>query len=175
MGTIVFRRLCADEFDDAHGILVSAAEWLVGMGIRQWTTAYPREVYLTYQQQGCNYGLEVDGELAVVVTLSRQSPPEWADRFGPNPIWWLSKLATAPDFRGRGLGILAVRHAIHQLSDQHADGLYLDCVQGNGFLIDFYERLGFQVVDRRPVPYSTGLFDMVLMELPFRCGSAPGR
>ena len=70
MGTIVFRRLCADEFHHAHGILVSAAEWLVGMGIRQWTTAYPRELYLAYQQKGCNYGLEVDGELAVTAFSS---------------------------------------------------------------------------------------------------------
>lgn len=29
-----------NEFDVAHGILVSAADWLISKDIRQWTTAY---------------------------------------------------------------------------------------------------------------------------------------
>ena len=161
----IFRNVRPDEFDLAHGILVSAADWLLSKGVRQWTITYPKELYLACQEKGWNYALESDGELAVVVTLSWELPTEWADHFGSKPVWWLSKLATAPGFRGRALGALAVRYAIGTISDRDADRLYLDCVHGNGVLVEFYRRLGFQTIDRRHVRFSTGLFDMVLMEL----------
>ncbi len=71
-------------------------------------------------------------------------------------IWWLSKLATAPSHRGRGFGALAVRKAIDALAGQGADRLYLDCVLGRGFLVDFYRGFGFQTIGRRAVQFSTG-------------------
>jgi ribosomal protein S18 acetylase RimI-like enzyme len=165
METPLFRKLRPEEFVVAHGILVAAANWLVSKGIRQWTTEYPMELYLASQQKDWNYGLVSDGQLAVILTLSWEIPSEWADCFGTTPVWWLSKLATAPDYRGLGLGALAVRQAINALSVQGADRLCLDCVHGNGFLVDFYRDLGFKTINRRTVQFSTGLFDMVLMEL----------
>ena len=161
---IIFRKVRSDELDCAHSILVSAAGWLIARGIRQWTLAYPKELYLACQEKGWNYALESDRELAALVTLSWELPAEWADHFGSTRVWWLSKLATAPAFRGRGLGALAVRHAIGALSDRDVDRIYLDCVHGEGFLVDFYRRRGFQTIDRRQVEFTTGLFDMVLME-----------
>ncbi len=160
----LLRKLRAEEFDVAHGILISAADWLISKGIRQWTTAYPKELYRACQEKGWNYGLISDGQLAVTMTLSWELPAEWADCFR-TPVWWLSKLATAPDHRGLGLGALAVRQAIGALSARGADHLYLDCVHGVGFLVDFYRGFGFETINRRDVQFSTGVFDMVLMEL----------
>lgn len=54
-----------------------------------------------------------------------------------------------------------------QSRPQGADRLYLDCVHGTGFLADFYRELGFKAISRRNVQFSTGLFDMVLMEYHF--------
>jgi ribosomal protein S18 acetylase RimI-like enzyme len=81
------------------------------------------------------------------------------------PVWWLSKLATAHGHHGLGLGSLAVRLAVRMLSSQGADRLCLDCVHGDGFLVDFYRGLGFRAIGRRNVQFSTGTFDMVLMDL----------
>jgi GNAT superfamily N-acetyltransferase len=160
----VLRRLRPEEFDAAHSILVSAADWLISRAIRQWTTAYPKDAYQACQEKGWNYGLICNNELAVVMTLSCELPAEWADCLGATPVWWLSKIATAPDYRGFGLGAVAVGHAIDALSAEGADSLYLDCVQGTGFLVDFYRSLGFRAINRRNVRFATGLFDMVLME-----------
>jgi GNAT superfamily N-acetyltransferase len=165
MGTPILRKLRPEEFGLAHSILVSAAEWLISKGIRQWTTAYPKETYLACQEKGWNYGLMSDGQLMVIVTLSCGHRREWADCVGTTSVWWLSKLATAPGCHGLGLGAHAVRQAISALSAQGADRLYLDCVHGTGFLVDFYRGLGFETVARRNVQFPTGLFDMVLMEL----------
>jgi hypothetical protein len=101
MADAVFRPLQPDRFDLAHGILVSAADWLSSKGIRQWTTAYPKELYRAHQAKGWNYGLFIDEHLAVIVTL--------------------------------------------------------------GVLVSFYERAGFSLIDRRPLQFATGEFDMVLM------------
>src|SRR5688572_9947317 len=146
MGTPLFRKLRPEEVDVAHGILVSAADWLISKGIRQWTTAYPKELYLACQEKGWNYGLMSDGQLAVILTLSWELRSEWADCFGTTPVWWLSKLATAPGYRGLGLGALAVRHATSTLLAQGADRLCLDCVHSKGFLVDFYRGLGFKMI-----------------------------
>jgi GNAT superfamily N-acetyltransferase len=161
----LFRKLRPEEFDVAHGILVSAADWLLSKGIRQWTTAYPKELYLACLEKGWNYGLLFDGQLAVIMTVSREIPFEWADCFGTTPVLWLSKLSTAPNYRGLGLGAFAVRQAISAISAWGEDRLYLDCVHGTGFLVDFYRDLGFRPINRRNVQFSTGIFDMVLMEL----------
>lgn len=161
----LLRKLRAEEFDVAHGILVSAADWLISRGIRQWTTAYPKELYRACQEKGWNHGLVCDGQLAVIVTLSCELRAEWADCFGTTPVWWLSKLATARDCRGLGLGSRAVRQAIGAVSAKGVDRLYLDGVYGTGFLVDFYRGFGFKTINRRNVQFSTGLFDMVLMEV----------
>jgi GNAT superfamily N-acetyltransferase len=163
MNELLFRKLRAEESDLAHGILVSAAEWLLSKGIRQWTVAYPKEMYWACQEKGWNYGLISKNQLAVIMTLSWELPTEWADRFHA-PVWWLSKLATAPNHRGLGLGAVAARHAISALAANGADRVYLDCVHGTGFLVTFYQDLGFTKITRRNVQFSTGLFDMVLME-----------
>lgn len=165
MSAVTFRKLRDEEFDIAHGILVSAADWLLKKGIRQWTIGYPKEAYLACQEQGWNYALEYEGEVAAVLTLSQEVPPAWADHFGNAPFWWLSKLATAPAFHGRGVGPMATRCAIGVAYNENADRLCLDCVHGNGFLVDFYRSLGFRAIDRRDVPLSTDVLDMVLMEL----------
>lgn len=163
MTDAVFRSLQAEELDLAHDVLVSAADWLVSKGIRQWTTAYAKELYRAHQEKGWNYGLFIDGHLAVVVTLAYEPTNTWTESIGTEPAWWMSKLATAPTYHGRGVGARAVREACRLLASRGAKRLYLDCVHGSGVLVSFYERAGFSRIDRRPVQFATGEFDMVLM------------
>jgi predicted N-acetyltransferase YhbS len=159
------RKLGAEEFNDAHRILVDAADWLIAKGIRQWTTTYSKDLFRVCQEKDWNYGLIVDGQLAVTLTLSWEVPAEWSDCFRNQPVWWLSKLATAQHCRGQGLGARAVREVILALSAKGAEHLFLDCVYGRGFLVDFYRQFGFTPINRRQVEFSTGTFDMVLMQL----------
>ncbi|MGE3345740.1 MAG: GNAT family N-acetyltransferase [Vicinamibacterales bacterium] len=163
MGSVVLRPLLPEEFDAAHGILVSAADWLTAKGIRQWTTAYPKELYRSHHTKGWNYGLESDGQLAAVLTLSYEATTDWIDCVGSERVWWLSKLATVPTHRGKGLGARAVREALGVLATKGAHRAYLDCVHGSGALVAFYEGLGFVALDRRLLKFSADEFDMVLM------------
>jgi hypothetical protein len=87
MAITVLRPLRLDELDAAHGILVSAADWLTAHGIRQWTTAYPKERYRAHQAKGLNHGLFADGQLAVVLTLTHEPTTAWAASIGVEPVW----------------------------------------------------------------------------------------
>lgn len=154
MASTVFRSLLLEELDAAHGILVSAAEWLMAKGIRRWTTAYPKELYRAQQARGLNYGFFVDGQLAVTVTVTLEQTTTWARAVGTEPIWWPSKLATTPAHRDRGLSAEVVREASQLVARKGGHRAHLDCVYGCGRQVRFYEQIGFTVLDRQVVRFS---------------------
>lgn len=159
-----FGKLRDDQFDAAHAILVTATEWLLFRNIRQWTVPFPRQTYREWQDEGANYGLMRYGELAAVVSIRRSTPPYWIDRLGREDLWWLSKLAVAPAFRGQGLGRIAVETSKRTLSDDAVPEVYTDVVYGNNFLPEYYQSLGFEALCRQNTAMRTGLFDMVLLK-----------
>jgi GNAT superfamily N-acetyltransferase len=84
------------------------------------TVAYPEDLYRACHNNGWNYGLISESQLAVVMTLSCECPPQGAECIESPHVCWLSRLVTAPSHRGRGLGALAVRQAIKTLSPHGA-------------------------------------------------------
>ena len=81
--------------------------------------------------------------------------------------FFLSALLHAQEFKGKQLGEIAVRKACEYLRKRNVKEVYLDCVQGSGFLPSFYEKLGFERIARKTVNYPIGAFDMVLMRRKF--------
>lgn len=174
MSDPVFRQLSADEFDSGYEIYLTAFDWLKAKGIRQWLVPLARPIYETRHQRGENYGLFVDGHLAVTLSLSCGTPREWADVVSKPRTWWLQTLATAQNFRGRKLGELTVRIAEAHLVEQQVKDLYLDCVDAAGFLPAFYARLGFVKLEQRNITYPSGnMFPMVLMKKVLRSYPPP--
>ncbi len=164
MNSLQFRKLRNSEFDQAHGIICEAVEWLLSKNIRQWTVPLPRHIYRTWQEKGQNYALICNGELAVILSLVKETSRHWFDKTGSQPCWWLSTVASSPEFRGRELGRKAIEQAKTHLAKLGAEEIYLDCVFGDGFLPKYYESLGFESLARRTIEYPTGLFDMLLMK-----------
>ena len=158
---VEFRRLRDDEVDEACGILTAAAEWLMSRGIRQWTEAFPRHLYQQYQERGENFALVRDARLVAIATLTPAAPPEWSEELRDRPIWWISKLAVAPDCHGQRLGRRMVEEVLKHLRQLDAMDAWLDCVQGP--LRSFYESLGFLRVESKVVDFTTGPLHLVLM------------
>src|SRR5436190_4311581 len=96
-----FRQLSPTELDLGYAVYLSAFEWLNANGIRQWLVPLPRSVYEARQARGENYGLFVDNQLAVIVSLYPGTPPEWADVLTESETWWVHTLAIRSDYRGR--------------------------------------------------------------------------
>ena len=158
---MLFRRLDDDDVDAAVAILDAASRWLLARGIRQWTTAYPRELYQKLQDRGENFGLFEDDRLAAIVTLT-DAPPEWNAELADQRVRWISKLAVAPDGHGRGFGRQTMEHALQQLRQERAAHAWLDC--RNGPLVAFYESLGFDRVMSKVVDFPDVSLDLVLMK-----------
>ncbi|SRR6266568_8424743 len=165
MSEAIFRRLQASESDLGYSIYLGAFRWLNAKGIRQWLAPLPRSVYDGRQGLGENYGLFMDGHLAVVLSLVCGAPHEWADIVAEDHTWWLQNLATAEGFRGKRLGEVAVRLAVQHLLRECVREVYLDCVDVRGFLPGFYQNLGFAKVCERNITYpSENSYPMVLMQ-----------
>ncbi len=162
MTNIEFRRISTpDELNAASSAYDVAFNWLAGKGIRQWLIHLSRADFERQQSAGQNYGLFCDGVLAVYVSLSWTTAPEWKNIHGATPAWWLKSLASGSPQNDRGLGGTCVERACAFLTSQGAENLYLDCLYG--FLPSYYARLGFAHLDTQNISYPPGVFQMVLM------------
>ena len=174
MAKMEFRRITPCEAERAYNIICETVDWLRSKSIKQWTEPIPRDVFERRQQKGENFGLVVDGSLVAVLSLIQDSLAYWSKETGAKTTRWLCTLATANDFRGRGLGRMAVLKALEHLRDSGADELFLDCAYENGFLPGFYRSLGFQLVTRKVINWpKCGPMEMALMKYDFGRDSGP--
>jgi len=157
----VFRLLQQGDVDSAVAILDAASAWLLARGIRQWVSAYPRELYQQAQERGETFGLFEDSRLVAIVTLTG-APPEWNEELCGQDANWMSKLAVAPDCHGRGLGRRMADEALEQLRRQGAPQAWLDCRKGP--LVAFYESLGFEQVTVKVIDFADVSLEVVLMK-----------
>lgn len=159
--TLVFRRLGDNDVDRAVAILDAAAEWLLARGIRQWTTAYPRELYQRAQERGENFGL-LDGDRVVGIVTVTTAPPEWEAELRGEDVRWITKLAVAADCHGHGFGRRLAQEVLEHLRREGAARAWLDCRDGP--LVAFYQSLGFECITRKVIEFSTGPLDLALMK-----------
>jgi len=165
--SLAFRQLTPAEEAAGYQVICDTVDWLGEKGIKLWEKPLPREVYAAREERGENFGLFVDGELGVIVSLVKGVPEYWAAEVkGTRPLW-LCTVATATKFRGRELGREAVRLAL-----QRARGLavYLDCKPG--WLTDFYASLGFVAVQQKTLTLGhgpCGPFEVTLMRWMASC------
>ena len=87
----------------------------------------------------------------------------------------LSKLMTASDARGRGLGREVTQAVIDDARAAGMEVLTLDCRGNNHGALRLYESLGFVVSGRRPdfIAVAHERFDQVLLHLDLRSGTEP--
>ena len=169
MSNKVFRQLSQNEGDLGYEIYSAAFNWLNTNGIRQWLVPLRRSDYEDRQEHEENYGSFIGDELAMIVSLTRRIPNEWADILSKKQIWWMQTLVTAQNFRGKNLGKFTIQMIQTYLARQNVCELFLDCVDVAGFLPTFYSNLGFVKIEQRNITYSSGnTFPMVLMKRDLR-------
>jgi len=162
----ILRELTTDEVDSGYDVYLKTFDWLNKKGFRQWLVPLPRVVYEHRQARGQNFGLFNDDTLAVILSLVRERPSHWKEKLGEEELWWLSTLATLPNFRGKKLGEKAVTEALSMLHIKGVDEVYLDCVDEDDFLPSYYQKFGFRVLARKNITYPSGhAFPMVLMKV----------
>ncbi|MFQ5629199.1 MAG: GNAT family N-acetyltransferase [bacterium] len=165
---LIFRQLKDSECAAAYDLQFEAVSWLRRKK-NLVTTLIDDDLYYEWQQKGYNYGLFVDSELAVGLSLVPEAAGVWAESELPkSKKLWLHSLATAIVHKGKGLGQLAVRYAIDHAKSYEAE-LYLCCFRGNGFLPAFYQHLGFAILDSQVQEVGLlGEHEIVLMRWDIR-------
>jgi hypothetical protein len=152
---IAFRQLEDKEEDLGYRVMCETVAWLRAKNIALWHEPLPRKAYSARQKKGQNFAMFVDGRIAVILSLVQGVPDYWAPDIENRDATWLCTMATATQFRGRKLGLRALKEAKAFLAARGERELYLDCKPG--FLEDFYKSAGFSPIATRelPIPHAS--------------------
>jgi len=154
------------EAEAAFAVLKRVSVWLEQLGRRQRIAKTTFDTYMLWQNSGVNYVVVDDLEIAGIFSLPYEPLTEWRTTLDiEEPVAWLRALATDPAHRRKGIGALAVSHALEVRSPA---AIYLDCV--SGFLPSYYGSLGFEVIgtQTRQYPDEDHIYDITLMKNPNR-------
>lgn len=164
MSLCSLRKLKDSEMAQGLSILHKNLQWLEERGIRQWSADVIKQAYPEYQKAGENFAFEHENQIVAVLSIHRMAPFYWQEMLSTPDYRFLSKLAVDVSLHGQGFGLLAMQAVLRLLRDENVQELYLEVSHESGFLVKYYEELGFVVVDRIDIECKSGMYDMVLMK-----------
>jgi ribosomal protein S18 acetylase RimI-like enzyme len=164
--------------DDLDAIMELFNHCIVDMqnkSIDQWGAFYPtQEIVKKDIKEESLYLLEIEGEIAGVVTLNEEADPLYST------VQWLAdnkkplivhRLAVAPTFQGRGYACMMMQWVEEYAKSHDYTSIRLDAYQGNPAAIALYEnneyaKTGEVIFPRRSLPFNC--YEKVLDTLPFQ-------
>lgn len=162
---IEFRKIDDSELEVAYRLHCRVVEQMLAKGIRQWLRPIDKYKLEERQKKGENFGLFIDGRLLVFLSLVHRTEYfEWESRMQGNESIWLNTVSVEPNSSNKGLGKSAILKAIEYLESKDVKELYLDCVINDGFLVNYYQTIGFTLLSEATVTYRTGTFRLALMK-----------
>lgn len=138
----------ADKVEIFSRVLVKAAQWLDSIGRSMWQVSD-----LSVQKLLEKYNMEEmklcydDGNLIGVYVIQWHDPLFWPELI-ENESGFLHKLAVCREYNGKGYGRQLIRSAEQLCKEQHIGWLRLNCGTFRPRLRSFYERAGFEMLDR---------------------------
>jgi len=162
----LFRLLTYAELKDCYSVYFEAFEWLKAKKIPQWFVPISPHVFEDSQKKGELYGLFIDDVLAGIACLNAGTPKKWADEVKLPHTLWINHLAVGNAFHGQKLGKRMVERLKAYAREATVPFLHLDCVDVDGVLPTYYEKLGFRVItakDNMTHDISPDRFRMSLM------------
>jgi ribosomal protein S18 acetylase RimI-like enzyme len=150
------------EADVAYAILIESAAWLNSRDLPAWLM--PRPLFDQRIAQRCLYGASVEENLVGVMSLTDTYHPEpWADLLPNEHFFWLSTVHVARAFAGQGVGSFLLQ-AAEEIAQQHGvTHIVLDCYYGDGTLPAYYQRHGYEWIERLVTVYDGIAHDDVLL------------
>lgn len=163
-----FRNIKDSELEYAYKIHCELVEKMLSKGIKQWLRPIDYEKLVDRQKKGENYGLFINDKLAVFLSITqRYDYHEWSYIMTEPGTYWLNTVSVNVNNREKGLGRLAIAYVFEYLKKIDISELYLDCVINDGFLVNYYKNLGFEVLSETVTEYRSGVFSLALMRKKF--------
>ncbi|GLZ43526.1 GNAT family N-acetyltransferase [Actinokineospora sp. NBRC 105648] len=164
------RPAAPEDLADVMFLLDTRASWLADRGLDQWSTARGwRSKVLSGIHKGEVWILRDREFPAGTITLSREGDSDfWSPEELEENVIYLSKLATSPDYAGRGLGTSILTWARNYAARIPVDELRLDAWRNNYDLHRFYLDRGWRHVRTVVVPgrHSGALFSTIPESVP---------
>lgn len=153
-----YEDVCAFQSRDQYG-----PSWTIGI--------YPcREDLQQRLQNHEMYLLKEEGRIASAMVLTDQEDPDYLDtefpsHARPEEVMVLHLFAVHPQFRGRHLSEFMLKEMIHLAEKRNKKAIHLDVIMGNDRAEWLYEKMGFQIAEKRKVVYEDiGEQTAILME-----------
>lgn len=142
-----FRPALPSDIEEIFSLIAKRVYWMDEVGIQQWNatdylTVYPREYYLSCQNNGELYLYEDNGVVTGAFVLFNRDV-RWKDNDDVSDACYLHNLATDPAVKG--LGKTLIEEAEQITVERGRRRLRLDCAVDNPFLNDYYEKLGYKL------------------------------
>ena len=145
-------------------IMREAAAWLIETGRPLWRLEEltERKILADITKEDVYVGWVAD-EAAAAMILRWSDPFFWPQ--AKEEAGYIHKLSVRRRFAGKNVSRQMVEWAKQEVLRRGKEYLRLDCAGDRPQLCSFYERLGFQQVDRRMVgPFDEAFFEMRLMK-----------
>lgn len=157
------RRARAEDLDDVMYLLNARIAWLRDRGSMQWSTRDFRPIMTETIRAGHTWLLYEGARPLATLTMSTIGDPDfWTPSELATPALYLSKLATDPAIKGRGLGALLIDWANAYAHSWGVSVVRWDVWRTNQDLQDYYDRLGSRHVRTLDVPgrWSGALYEV---------------
>lgn len=161
-----FRKIYNGELSIAYNLHCNLVERMLQKGIRQWLQPIDIQKLIDRQTKGENFGLfDKENEMKVFLSLTKRSDyHEWKSFLTLSSSIWLNTVSVNTNNIEKGLGKIAIQYALKYLKENSVKELYLDCVINDGFLVNYYEGLGFTKIAETLASYRSGHFLVALMK-----------
>ena len=144
----VFRKIETVEIEACYNIIVGRTNWLNKQGIRQWSQPIPENVILERQKAGRLFGYWSNDELVAVVCLLDKSVSNWKDLLQGKYLY-MATLASDIRYKGRKFGQDCAVAACQYAKENGYEKIYLDCIDNQGALPNFYTKLGYKIIEKK--------------------------
>lgn len=162
------RLLFDEEVEEVSEVHKRVVDLLLSKNIKQWMNPIPFKVFWDRQTRNENFGLfdEHGNFLAYACISQKEHPIEWEESLSEHwgAMYWLSSVFVNPDHKQTGLGEQLLEACFNFLKSRNVRTIFLDCVINEGFLVNYYKRFGFSLLDEKYVRYRSGEFKMALMK-----------
>lgn len=129
------------DIEEIFSLYRIATQLMRDKGVTAWPE-FDRDMVTTELKEGRQWKILVDGKVACVWAVTYSDPEIWGSR-NADPAIYIHRIATHPDFRGRGFVSHIVKWAMDYAGAKGLRFIRMDTVGQNHGLIDHYCKHGF--------------------------------
>jgi 2,3-bisphosphoglycerate-dependent phosphoglycerate mutase len=156
------------DVDESISIMREAAQWLLDSGKPMWSLDELNKENLHNNPDEYLVMYDANGIGMATLLLSFEDTFFWP-HIPPNTSGFIHKLAVRREFSGTGVAEKLVKYAETICADRGIYTLRLDCDSHRTGLCKFYERIGFDLVERKTISTKRlGIIDLAMYKKELR-------